>query len=711
MEKLGYKSKVGKTFGWLAMLLCCCVSANAQVIWTESFNYPDGTTTGLNNNTANPAVDWTSSCATCVAGDWFEVRSNQMEGRDTNGPTELETETIDISSLPGGARVTINLSEQGTMEGCPSSGTGFNSVDWVRVEYKLDNNPWLSVGSPQGGNCGVTWANGTFFTLGDFGSAVVNLCPLQGDSLRLRLGVQCWAEAEYIRIDDIVVQGQNCIPPVGTDSLVQISCNGANDGEIHVSATGFAPPFTYSLNGGPFQSSGVFTNLAPGTYTVVVQDANGLTDQLANLVIIEPPAINAGTSSTPADCGIPNGSAAVSVTGGTPPYTYSWNTPTPVTTPTISNQLAGTYQVTITDANGCTEVVSVNIPQNNTFPITASGPDSICAGGTAQLFVTNGGGDPPISYAWSCNQPICGLDSVNDDDPLASPAATTVYYVQGTDASGCLSDVDSVAVFVLPPFPVDAGGDQILCIGDSIDLIGTVPGGGNYSFEWSNPAGQILNLNGSDTLGIRPQQDGFYIFQAFTSNGCASITDTVLVTVEFPHNHPAPDNFTSCYGEPLTVGVDSLPGYTYFWTTPSTLQNLHSSLTEAVFYDSQVLNLSITDESLQTENCRTRDFPVNITLASCVLPNVLTPNGDGVNDRLNLGDHLNEVDLYVYDRWGVEVYAEKDYQNEWYGTNKEGVDLPVGVYYYVVEGYWMTQQTTDRNGTLYRQVHSITLLR
>ena len=75
------------------------------IIWAEDFTYADGTTTGANNNTANPAADWTSGgCGTCSGStaDWWEIRSGVMEARDVNGDfVFLQTESIDISTLSG----------------------------------------------------------------------------------------------------------------------------------------------------------------------------------------------------------------------------------------------------------------------------------------------------------------------------------------------------------------------------------------------------------------------------------------------------------------------------------------------------------------------------------------------------------------------------------------------------------------------------------
>ncbi|MEZ4687493.1 MAG: T9SS type A sorting domain-containing protein [Bacteroidia bacterium] len=183
-----------------------------QVIWTEDFTYANGTTTGANNNTANPAPDWTASCATCLTGDWFDVQNNMLEGRDTNGPGILTTEVIDISSYPNGVEFSVDLSQAGSMEGCSGVSCGFNCLDWIKIEYSIDGGTFLECTHPNGGSCpGATNAPGDFVTMGDFTAFTYTQCPLFGNSLQIRLSCQNWAASEYHRFDNLVVQAEQCI--------------------------------------------------------------------------------------------------------------------------------------------------------------------------------------------------------------------------------------------------------------------------------------------------------------------------------------------------------------------------------------------------------------------------------------------------------------------------------------------------------------------
>lgn len=134
-----------------------------------------------------------------------------------------------------------------------------------------------------------------------------------------------------------------------------VTCNGGNDGSATAVATGGTGSLTYSWSNG--LTGQTITGLASGNYTVTVTDANGC-QRTAVVIITQPTAINVATSSV-GSTGT-NGSATATPSGGTSPYSYSWNTGQ--TTGTISNLAPGTYTVVVTDASGCTKTMDVVVP-------------------------------------------------------------------------------------------------------------------------------------------------------------------------------------------------------------------------------------------------------------------------------------------------------------------------------------------------------------
>ncbi len=156
---------------------------------------------------------------------------------------------------------------------------------------------------------------------------------------------------------------------------VNVSCYGQSTGTATASATGGTGPYTYSWNTSPVQTTITATGLTAGTYTVTVTDSKGCTST-SNVTITQPSAaLTASISAlTNVNCfGQSTGAATASATGGTAPYTYSWNTSPVQTTITATGLAAGTYTVTVTDNKGCTSTANVTITQP-TAALVASVP-------------------------------------------------------------------------------------------------------------------------------------------------------------------------------------------------------------------------------------------------------------------------------------------------------------------------------------------------
>ncbi|HIL66835.1 MAG TPA: hypothetical protein EYG43_02980, partial [Flavobacteriales bacterium] len=219
-------------------------------------------------------------------------------------------------------------------------------------------------------------------------------------------------------------------------STANISCFGANNGSISATASGGAPPFQYSLGGALSQTSGTFTGLTAGTYSVDVTDANGCMI-FQTVVITEPPALNITATVTNVSCfGMCDGSASVSVAGGTPPYSYSWSNGQ--TTPTIINLCAGTYACTVFDANNCISQSTVIVMEPAPLSISVDSTDETSAlnDGSATAIVM--GGTSPYTYAWS---------NGGTTNPQVN-LAPGLYTVIVTDANGCtISDATSVNAY------------------------------------------------------------------------------------------------------------------------------------------------------------------------------------------------------------------------------------------------------------------------
>ena len=203
----------------LLLLLFLSFSSMGQVIFSEPFDEADGSTTGTENSGAG--TTWTASCPTCVSNDWFEVQGGLLEGRDTGGPASLTSGIINTSSCDQ-VDISFDISQTGDMEDC---NTGCNSADWVQLEYRIDGGAWQVPGNST--FCSGPCANVDVIQSGDV-VGVNNYstgCVTSGNTLEIRITVQCWASSEYWEIDNIEV---NCIAvDPGTDGSVTFCDNDA----------------------------------------------------------------------------------------------------------------------------------------------------------------------------------------------------------------------------------------------------------------------------------------------------------------------------------------------------------------------------------------------------------------------------------------------------------------------------------------------------
>ena len=213
----------------------------------------------------------------------------------------------------------------------------------------------------------------------------------------------------------------------GVNALTDVLCNGGNNGSASVTVNGGTTPYTYawSPSGGTGASA---SNLTAGNYTVNITDANGCTTSNP-VTISEPTLLTSSASGTNVNCnGGTNGTASVTVNGGTAGYTYSW-TPSGGNASTANNLAAGNYSVNIVDLNGCTTSSSVTVTEPT--PVTSSTVNTnvACNGGTnGTATVTVGGGVAPYTYSWF---PAGGIAAA------ASNLGAGNYTVTITDGNGC----------------------------------------------------------------------------------------------------------------------------------------------------------------------------------------------------------------------------------------------------------------------------------
>ncbi len=209
-----------------------------------------------------------------------------------------------------------------------------------------------------------------------------------------------------------------------------VSCNGGSDGAITTVITGGSSPYTFAWADGPTSQNR--SGLIIGTYSVTATDANACT-ATASKTVLQPTAISLSATMVNPGCnGGSNGSIDLSVSGGSPGYSYNWSTG--ATSQDISGLSAGTYNVTVTDLNGCTATLSKTLTQPAPLSLSASVTNATCptdADGAIDLTVS--GGTPGYTYDWDND----GLEAPDDDPQDLNSLLPGTYTVIVTDANGC----------------------------------------------------------------------------------------------------------------------------------------------------------------------------------------------------------------------------------------------------------------------------------
>ncbi|MFI5150350.1 MAG: gliding motility-associated C-terminal domain-containing protein, partial [Bacteroidia bacterium] len=339
----------------------------------------------------------------------------------------------------------------------------------------------------------------------------------------------------------------------GIASSTNVNCNGSSSGTATASITGGTGPFTYSWSpaGGTAVTA---SNLTSGTYTCTITDANNCVTS-STVSITQPAAFAVSTTTTASSCGTANGSATANVSGGTVPYTYSWNTTPVQTTATATAITAGSYSVTITDSKGCLQSIGVSVNSNSggTAGI-ASSANVLCNGGsTGSATASISGGTGPFTYSWS---PTGGTAVSASNLPSGNYTCTI------TDANGCVSS--SSVTLTQPTVLTDTTALTAASCGMNNGAANTTVSGGSggYAYSWS-PSGGIA----ATASNLAP---GTYTCTITDTHGCSLQTVAVITTSGAAPvaSITASGPTTFCQGS--TVTLTATGGGTYSWSNGAT---------------------------------------------------------------------------------------------------------------------------------------------
>lgn len=517
-----------------------------------------------------------------------------------------------------------------------------------------------------------------------------------------------------------------------------ISCNGGSTSAT-VTATGGNPAYSYEWSGG--QTTQTASGLVAGNYTVTVRDSGGCSVAL-QCIVREPMELSASIVSHDLICGVSQGSLNAVVVGGTQPYNYVWsngmssventnlvvgqygltvldanncmataigdvskqgmlsvnarvtqqischgyndgivaaecpNAAEPLfytwntgnAAPEIYNLFAGSYMVTVTDAWGCTGQAGINLVSPPEMNLQTYVEAPLCHDSRdGKIVATAFGGVAPYTYQWNTS---------SNENELVNVGMGT-YSLTISDAAGC-SAVKSLTLEAPAAIVVETSTSEIKCNGDKDGKIEVIVSGGVEPYSYS-----IDGLSRPSTNNTFSNMNaGYYTVRVVDNNGCAVAKPTLLsqpdaLQVETLIEHPfCRGSRTGSIEMKATGGTEP---YMYYWNS----SKADVSIMQNMYAGEYVVGV------IDGNQCKSEEITITLTDVDvpCLrIPNVFTPNGDGVND-IWLIDNIEmfpEAEVYVFNRWGQLLYTSKGYTEPWDG-NYRGHFVPAGTYMYIID--------------------------
>ena len=515
------------------------------------------------------------------------------------------------------------------------------------------------------------WSNG------DVGNTADSL-PAGNVTVTVTDDSQCTATASY------TIQNNGSLT-FNAPIINNVSCHGANDGSITVSATGGSGNITY--NWGNNITGTTRINLAPGQYSVTATDQGGCS-ATAQYTITEPAALSVTITATSLLCfGDTTGTATANATGGTGGYHWHWNGGD--TTQTITGLEPGIVLVTVTDANGCTATTSTFINQSPSLSYNSQVNQPNCADlgfGTEILTPRGGTGEINIDI------PGLGIDTtismLGADTVLTIPDVPTGNYTFTlTDSLGCTATGNFFVNAGAANEAFDIQTDSTSCFGDNFadGAVSITPQTiANAPYQYSFNGGAFA----SDTMwtGLTA---GTYTIITRNTYGCI---DTLTAVVESPGQLSVDivqDTVVTAPGvaQPVTVNTQNFVNPVYDWSPMTGVDCAGDTAfcpSPSITANQNTVYYVVVSEA-GVQGCYASDSVIFIVTTGLKMPNAFTPNADGKNDVFfpvfgQNNPNMTITDFRIYNRWGQMIHNDIV---PWDGKFK-GADQPAGTYIYYV---------------------------
>ena len=429
--------------------------------------------------------------------------------------------------------------------------------------------------------------------------------------------------------------------------------------------------YSWTFNYFPYSSNDSVWITQPGNYACTASNSYGCSAVSYVTVSFKPAPVVTMNPASGLIC--PNDSVQLTCTG---PGTFQWygpNGPFGGNNQSVYANTPGNYYCVLVDTTGCTLVSNTVTLIQYATPFLQATPDNIiCPNDTVEVLVQT---NPGSSVQWL--------------PPLSGSALTEYITAAGTYSCTVIScgiptTVSITIVLSAPTAQITAHDTLTFCLGDSVELSANA---GNFTYNW-NPYNYT-------SQNIFAYNTGMYILTVTDPYGCTA-SDSIVVNT-FPNSLTAPavvDTFV-CMGKNATLNVSGMPVITWALSPNGTPFNFGNS------YTTPPLNGSVTYYlQSQSGGCKSVIAPLNIMVDECpvTIPNVFTPNGDGVNDIFTFhSEGMQGLQCKIFNRWGNLIYEWDGITGGWNGTNMHnGEKVSDGVYYYIAD-------IEDLGGTVHRE--------
>ncbi len=288
----------------------------------------------------------------------------------------------------------------------------------------------------------------------------------------------------------------NITPAICPNSNGSVTLSSLN------TSSNLTAPYTVHWNNG--QTGLTLQNVSGGTYSYWIEDANGCITSPVTVSVTSTNSFSVNGYSTATGCLVDTGSAWVQAIGGVAPYAYNWNQLG--SNDTITGLANGTYSVFVSDATGCSQIVSVNVPSASYFSPSLSTNNTICSQNTGSITVTINNPSPnaaPFSFLWNNGETTQSINNLDEGN----------YSVTITDSQGCSKTLSTTiqGIFNINTSPsIDYPSCWLLA--DGSIFLQNITDTTGLTIHWSNGDSGLL----ADSL-----PPGLHTVQIFNSNGCS----------------------------------------------------------------------------------------------------------------------------------------------------------------------------------------------